>query len=120
MSELTNAEIDQLKRQLQHLELALEEQLQIGSDASDVVTLDQSKVGRVSRMDAMQQQQMALSTRSKSQQRLLKVKSALKAIESGEYGYCRRCDEIIGFPRLQAQPEAPLCIGCQNHSDTQQ
>lgn len=120
MSKLTDAEIDQLKGQLLKLESSLQEQLQIGGDASDVVALDQSKVGRVSRMDAMQQQQMALSTRGKSQQRLLKVKSALQAIESGDYGYCRRCDEVIGFPRLQAQPEAPLCIGCQNLSDTQQ
>lgn len=120
MSELTDEEIRQLEEKLLSLELALEEQLQIGGDAGGVVTLDQSKVGRVSRMDAMQQQQMALSTRSKSQQRLLKVKSALKAIESRDYGYCRRCDEDIGFPRLQAQPETPLCISCQNHSDNQQ
>lgn len=120
MSELTDLEIRQLQEQLQSLETGLEEQLQIGGDASNVVTLDQSKVGRVSRIDALQQQQMALSTRSKSQQRLLKVKSALQAIESGDYGYCRRCDEDIGFPRLQAQPETPLCISCQNHSDSQQ
>ena len=120
MSELSEAEISQLQAQLQRLQADLQEQLSIGSSSSDVVTLDQSKVGRVSRMDAMQQQQMAVSTRNKTQLRLHKVKAALAAIDTGDYGYCRRCDEDIGFPRLQAQPETPLCIACQSQSDSQQ
>jgi len=95
-------------------------QLEANSGAADTVTLDQSKVGRVSRMDAMQQQQMALSTRAKAKLRLQKVVAALNAIEQDEYGYCRRCDEDIGFPRLQAQPGTALCFNCQNHSDMQQ
>lgn len=120
MDELTRAEAEQLQNRLLQLKADLSEQLQIGSAASEVVTLDQSKVGRVSRMDAMQQQHMALSTRNKAQMRLRKVTAALDAIDTGNYGYCRRCEENIGFPRLQAQPETALCITCQSESDKQQ
>ena len=120
MNELSAAETAQLHEMLLRLRTDLREQLAIGSSASDVVTLDQSKVGRVSRMDAMQQQHMAMSTRNKTQLRLRRVEVALTAIADDDYGYCRRCEESIGFPRLQAQPETPLCIACQSQSDNQQ
>ncbi len=120
MTELSASDIDKLKQQLLDSHADLEEQILLGSSAGEAVALDQSKVGRVSRIDAMQQQQMALSTLNKSRQRLVKIKVALAAIESGDYGYCKRCDENIGFPRLQAQPEAPLCFACQDLSDSQQ
>lgn len=120
MSELSDDDIKQLASRLCAAQSDLEKQLKLGKEASSVVTLDQSKVGRVSRMDAMQQQQMALSTLAKTRQRLIRIKAALNAINTGDYGYCRRCDEEIGLPRLMAQPEAPLCISCQSLSDNQQ
>ena len=81
--------------------------------------LDQTLVGRVSRMDAIQQQSMAVSMRQKAQLKLKKVQAALDKMAPDDYGYCRHGDEPIGFQRLTAQPEANLCLLCQDKADQQ-
>jgi len=119
MSELNPQQLQELQAILLRLQSDLQEQLQLSKAATAAVTLDQTLVGRVSRMDAMQQQSVALSTKEKAQTRLRKVTIALSTIESGDYGYCARCDEGIGYGRLKAQPEARLCIACQDSVDKQ-
>ena len=76
--------------------------------------LDQTKVGRLSRMDAMQQQSMAQSTMRTIEKRLKLIAAALRRLDEGEYGYCEACDEDITPERLNIQPEAPFCISCQS------
>ena len=120
MDVLDKQQIQSLQDQLLRLRTELNEQLEISEQAAGVVTLDQTAVGRVSRMDAMQQQSMAKSTREKASSKLKKVQAALQAISDNDYGYCRKCDELIAFKRLQAQPEAQLCIHCQDKVDRQQ
>lgn len=119
MDSLAPEQISSLQRELKNLQSELKEQLEISEESAGIVQLDQTLVGRVSRMDAMQQQSMAVSTRAKAQQKLQKVLAALKMIDSGDYGFCRQCDEPIGFPRLSAQPEANLCLSCQDKADQQ-
>ena len=86
--------------------------------AAEPVRLDQQAVGRVSRVDAIQQQQMALANREQAQQLIKRVEQALQRIESGEYGYCMDCAEPIPMARLQAQPQAELCLNCQQASES--
>ena len=76
------------------------------------VKLDQQSVGRLSRMDAMQQQSMELATEDRRQQRLIALSAALKRIEAGDYGYCLKCDDEIAAGRLAVDPAVSLCIGC--------
>jgi DnaK suppressor protein len=40
------------------------------------------------------------------------VDAALARIALGSYGMCARCGQPIGFARLEARPEATLCIAC--------
>ena len=121
MSEdLDKDQLDALQTRLVQLQTELQEQLALGEAATGVVKLDQTSVGRLSRMDAMQQQNMAVSTQKKAALRLGKVRAALLAISENNYGYCRRCDELIAYPRLEAQPEAKLCLLCQDLVDRQQ
>lgn len=40
------------------------------------------------------------------------VNSALDRVATGDYGVCARCAQPIGFARLEARPEAALCIAC--------
>ncbi len=81
------------------------------------VTLDQSSVGRLSRMDAMQQQAMAQA----SLQRLLvqqrKVEAALMRVQQGSYGLCCACGLAIGGQRLASDPATPFCMDCQTERD---
>jgi DnaK suppressor protein len=119
MDSLTPKQEKELLHALLKLANELKEQLEINKQATEVVQLDQTLVGRVSRIDALQQQSMAVSTREKARLKLKKVQHALNAMESGDYGYCRQCDEFISFGRLNAQPEASLCLPCQDNADQQ-
>ena len=74
--------------------------------------LDQASVGRLSRMDAMQSQQMAQELARRRQQQLVRIEGALRRIESGDYGYCSVCDEEIDVRRLTLDPTNTRCVKC--------
>ena len=84
----------------------------ISSNARETVELDQSSVGRVSRIDAMQSQQLALATERQRQDELHRIEAALQRIADGTFGICVICDEDIAAKRLEFDPSLPTCIGC--------
>ena len=111
---LTVAQNTELCARLRSLKDDLETQL-IALDASaQPVELDQSTLGRLSRMSAMQDQAMAVANRSNLRTRRARCATALAAVDRDEYGLCRNCEEPIAYARLAAYPEAPLCITCQS------
>lgn len=87
------------------------------SAAAQPVELDQTRVGRLSRMDAMQAQEMSLATRRRREVQLTRIESALERIERGQYGDCIRCGEPINDERLDFDPAVLLCIGCATDSE---
>ena len=90
---------------------------EVNQSAADIVELDQSSVGRLSRMDALQAQAMSLETKRRRELELTKIKSALLRIKNEEYGYCLRCDEDISEKRLDIDPAATLCIDCASKQE---
>lgn len=114
--ELTPQQLNEFKGVLEALRTELEQLLDVSKAASDTVSLDQP-IGRLSRIDAIQQQKMAKATRQNHTIRLQQVNAALSAMNAGEYGECRECEEDIGYGRLQARPEAPLCLTCQQAAE---
>lgn len=112
MDELTDAEQLELQTDLQTLRSDLEQLLENSQESSKVVDLEQP-IGRLSRMDALQQQAMAKANRAGTERRLKLIESALATIRQGRYGECRRCEEPIGYPRLKVRPETPFCLACQ-------
>ena len=76
------------------------------------VELDPTKVGRLSRMDALQMQAMSAALEGRRQQDLKKIDAALKRLDEGEYGHCLKCGEAIAPRRLKSDPAAPLCAAC--------
>ena len=103
---LSRPQIEELGARLLSERDSLQRQLAETGDQARPVALDQQSIGRVSRVDAIQQQQVAIAGRQQ-----------LTLVESGDYGYCTRCDAPIGFQRLNAQPQAPLCLRCQSASE---
>jgi len=118
LDQLTPKQTAELRSLLQSKKAKLEQQLLEAEAATGVVTLDQSSVGRVSRMDAMQQQSMAVSTRAKAEASLRKTLKALLRMNAGDFGYCDQCDEPIQFKRLNVQPEASHCLKCQDQQES--
>jgi DnaK suppressor protein len=98
--------------------IALREELeQLNRDsleASGIVELDQSKVGRLSRMDALQAQQMARETARRRQLQVQRIDSALRRMDVGDYGYCLACGEDIDLGRLRFDPASTRCMRCMD------
>jgi len=104
--------MDNFKEKLLALKQALLKAQETGDQAEHTVELDQSRVGRLSRMDAMQAQAMSIETGRRRRQKLLQIEAALKRIEEDDYGYCRECGDAIVPARLEADPTVLLCIDC--------
>lgn len=84
-----------------------------GSAASAAtVELDQTRQGRLSRMDAMQQQAMARASTQRMEQRLRQIAVALRRLDEGDYGHCIDCGDSILAARLEFDPCATRCIAC--------
>ena len=83
-----------------------------GDQAEQTVELDQTRMGRLSRMDAMQAQAMSKETGRRRRQKLLQIDAALQRIEEDDYGYCQECGEDIAPARLEVDPTVRLCISC--------
>ena len=76
-------------------------------------------IGRLSRADAMQMQNMAALNKRQLEIKLKQIESALSAMKQGSFGSCRNCNGEINFARLEAQPETPFCIDCQEMFEQQ-
>lgn len=83
-----------------------------GQEATKTVELDQSKVGRLSRMDAMQSQAIAVESQRRREIRIQRIDAALKRIDEDDFGYCTHCGLEIDPKRLEFDPSALLCIDC--------
>ena len=113
-ADLTTEQTSVLTRLLNLKSLDLKSQLEATKHNSEPVTLDQQSVGRVSRIYAIQQQQMAVANREQSALLLTRVLTALQRVDSGDYGVCLECGESIGFARLEVQPATQYCLDCQS------
>ncbi|RSK33661.1 TraR/DksA family transcriptional regulator [Rhodovulum iodosum] len=83
-----------------------------GAEGTETVILDQQSVGRLSRMDALQQQAMAKATQARRAGQATRIRAALARIEEGEFGYCTECGDEIAHGRLDLDPTTPTCISC--------
>ena len=106
-----------IKEKLIAMREALENVAATGDASAEVVQLDQTKVGRLSRMDALQAQAMAQASGQRRATQLREIEAALRRIDDGSYGDCRACEEPIDPRRLEADPTARLCIDCASKSE---
>lgn len=117
MNELTNEKIQLLQQRLLDNRVEITTAIEGETKTAATVELDQSTMGRLSRMDALQVQAMSKETKSRHEESLRKISSALSKIESGDYGYCLKCDELISLARLEVDPAAQLCIACASSEE---
>ena len=110
--ELSKNDLQEFKHRLLTLKADLNKAAETGEQAEEVVELDQARVGRLSRMDAMQAQAMSVETGRRRREHLVEIEKALGRIETGDYGECLECGEVILPGRLEANPTATLCIAC--------
>lgn len=98
----------ELLRELEKLERSME----VTEEGLRPVELDPGAVGRLSRIDELQNQALTKNLREREQLKLAALMQALRRMEEGEYGLCTECGGPITFERLQVFPETPTCVGC--------
>jgi DnaK suppressor protein len=109
---MKNEDLAQFRERLTAMEVELREINASAAHELKPVALDQTSVGRVSRVDAMQLQQMSQETARRRQQLLLKIEGALRRIESGRFGLCFLCETEIDLRRLGVDPTITRCRDC--------
>jgi DnaK suppressor protein len=85
-------------------------------EKADVPIAPDTSLGRLTRMDALQSQQMAAALIQRNREELVRVERALTRLRSGDYGVCSRCGDEIAEARLQAVPDAVVCRDCAERS----
>lgn len=105
------------KERLQNLRHELLQVERTGNEAAEIVELDQSRMGRLSRMDAMQVQAMAIESRRRRKIQIQRIDAALQRMDRDEFGLCVECGEEIQPKRLEFDPTVFLCIDCANAKD---
>jgi DnaK suppressor protein len=97
-----------------YLEEALHEvgkYLESSEDAAAAVAPDKG-LGRLSRMEAMQDQQLVMEMRRRKKRQLVEIKLAISRLEMGNYGTCVFCGKEISPERLEVAPEVQTCMSC--------
>lgn len=112
LSGMNPKEMETIHESLLQRKAELEEFGKASAVSGGVVQLDQTTVGRLSRMDAMQAQQMSLELARRGKLELLQVEGALRRLAQGDYGMCHSCGEDIGIGRLKVNPSTTSCINC--------
>lgn len=114
---MNDVDLDDLRARLLDLRRKLTEIRATGDAAAEAVELDQTRQGRLSRMDAMQAQAMSQEAKRRRESQLREVAAALGRIETDDFGWCIDCGEPIGLRRLEFDPIALRCIGCAERNE---
>lgn len=105
-------DLHKAKERLASVKAELQAMTEMSRDALATVELDQQSVGRLSRMDALQQQAMAQNQERTRKRDLVRIDMAERRLSIGDYGYCEECGEEIPDKRLAIDPMAEKCVGC--------
>jgi DnaK suppressor protein len=91
-------EKEQLLAEVQQLRDTLKTEVDPDADEGDPDLVEREKV---------------IALISTMEHRLKSIEHALRQAQEGKYGICERCGEPIDPARLEALPEATLCIKCK-------
>lgn len=109
---LTESQREDLRVELETQLGKLQKSMKITDEALRTVELDQTAVGRLSRMDSLQNQSLSKGLREREVARLSQIVEALERLKTGTYGRCTVCGAAIPFERLFVFPEADACSAC--------
>lgn len=109
---MNEPEVALVRKRLEDMRAALHTASNDAAGSRAPVELDQTSVGRLSRIDAMQAQSMALATERRRAIQLARIDQALARVAAGTYGLCINCDEPIEPRRVRLDPAIAVCLAC--------
>jgi DnaK suppressor protein len=112
---LTPEQIGQIRDELQRTLTRLERSTKTNGNGRPA-EIDQGAVGRLSRIEAIQNQGFTRDLHDRERLKLQQVAAAIQRIDEGSYGLCTSCREPIRFERLVVFPETRTCNGCSERN----
>jgi DnaK suppressor protein len=110
---MTEEQLEFYKGQILSQIAKIEERL--NSQASQAIATDTNEMAdEIDRASVEEARRLELNRIEHDKLHLRKLKTALKRIESDDFGYCESCGDEIGHKRLQARPESRFCVECQS------
>ena len=113
----TDIDLKYFKKRLEERLKDIIEEQQNKKTGTTPVELDQARIGRLSRMDAIQQQEIAKAAARLIDMERQRIQAALARMRGDEYGYCIICEEDIAEGRLQFDPSVLTCISCAEEKE---
>lgn len=89
----------------------LEHSIAMYKDMTNPIAPDDA-IGRVSRMDAINNKSVNDSALRESEQRYKKLLLVLEKVNDPDFGFCRKCKQPIPEGRLMIRPESTFCVKC--------
>lgn len=108
---LDAATLERYRRRLEARAREIQTTIERSSDQTTAVKPD-SSIGRLTRVDAVQSGYISNALRSQMRAELARVERALRSIDEGTFGICRSCGDALFEARLEAKPDASLCVQC--------
>lgn len=109
---LTDEQLAAFRAEIEAEFARLERSMCVTDEGQKPVELDQSAVGRLSRIDELQNRAMTRNLREREDVKLGGLLQALRRIESGTFGLCAECGAPIPVARLEVFPETATCVEC--------
>jgi len=108
---MTASERNQLKTKIVETINRTEKEIEQLEEASQPIAPENS-IGRVSRMDAINNKGVSEAALRSARKKLSNLQTALKKIDTPDFGICARCRQPIPPARLMYMPESKFCVGC--------
>jgi DnaK suppressor protein len=93
-------------------EISKTEQLIIAYKEMSKPVAPDCAIGRVSRMDAINNNSVTLAALRKAEEKLSALNRVLDKIDTPEFGICLKCKQPIPIERLLFRPQSLLCVNC--------
>lgn len=113
---LTAERLSSLRQRMQsHLDQLLARDAELRAQLStDPALMGNTVVASTEGAAASASEDQAIALMHHEQAEVVALRDALARMDSGHYGWCGECGDAIGVARLDAMPEARLCIRCQD------
>ncbi len=118
-SELSPKQLENFTRLLAEKRKSLFQQAQ-ETLSNEMVLSPDDRFDEVDQASSEYMQAFSFRLRGRERHLVNKIEVALRKIEEGTYGTCEECEEQISIKRLEARPEAPLCIQCKEAQEKEE
>jgi len=108
---MTKKEKDELKQAIEKRIVQFEQGIIELKELTQPIAPD-CAIGRVSRMDAINNKSINEAALRQKEKQLRALKEALKNIESSKFGICVSCGQSIPIGRIIIMPESKKCVKC--------